>query len=174
MSPSSIAVWWFLAAAGMSVALIVLDHLTGPHVRVSIWFVLPVGMVAYRWGWQAGAGLGVLFGISRLWLSLGLDTPWLVRPELVNLGLSLVAFAAVAVAAQHAARAREQTDQNVGELPVCGGCGRVQDPSGRWLRFENFVTTVAKARFRHTLCPECNALFARAGRTGSTLPARSS
>ena len=174
IAPAALTPWWVAATVATSLALIILDHLTGPHVRVSIWFVLPVGMVAYRWGWQAGMGLGVVFGISRLWLALGLDTPWLVGPELVNLSLSLLVFAAVALAAQHAARIREQAEHSAADLPVCRGCGRVQDASGRWLRFENFVTTVAGARFRQTLCPECDAASPRTGRTGGTLSAESS
>jgi hypothetical protein len=135
--------------------LIALDQLTGPHVRVSVGFVLPVALAAYRWGWAPAIGLGLALGFSRVWLVAGSQMPWLVLPELVNLGLSLMVFLAVAAAARHLGRSRAGLPRQRPTLPVCGGCGRVKNAAGRWERFERLVSTVDSADFRHTVCPEC-------------------
>lgn len=167
---SRVAVWWVLGVVVASVGLIALDRVTGPFIRVSIGFVLPVAIVAYRWNWPAGLGLGLLLGVSRLLLVLGSDTPWLVASEVVNLGLSLLIFGAVAAAARQLARARNAAAEGGRSLPVCGGCGRVRDAAGRWVRFERFVTSVAAATFSHTVCPECESRFGGAGSPRSPSP----
>jgi hypothetical protein len=159
---SLLSVRWALAALIVSGALIVLDRATGPYIRVSVAFVLPVALVAFRWGWLGGLGVGLLLGASRVWLVLGSDMPGLVLPEVVNLGLNLLVFTGVAVAADFVARERGRDGRDA-TLPVCGGCGRVRDGTGRWRRFESVVTAVTTASFAHTVCPECESRFAASG-----------
>lgn len=144
-----------------SIGLIALDQATGPFVRISIGFVFPVALVAYHWGILPALGLGLVLGASRVWLVLLSPSPWLVGPELVNLGLNLLVFSAVAWVVRQWARARVARTTEPVSLPVCGGCGRVRAQSGRWLRFESFVTSVTSASFVHTICPECESAFSR-------------
>lgn len=159
--------WWGWAALSIALVLVALDHITGPYVRVSIGFVLPVAMVAYRWDWTAGLGLGLILGVSRVWLSLG-QAPWLVLSELVNLALSLLVFGLAAVAADLLARWR--TTLRTEAFPICGGCARIRDGDGHWRRFESRVSTVTTATFTHTVCPECEARFSPAGAFGASHP----
>jgi len=148
-------VWWVIGVVLASIGLVALDHLTGPFIRVSIGFVVPVGLVAYRWSWRLALGLGLLLGASSIWLVLGSDAPWLVAPEAVNFGLSLLIFGAVAAAGRELARSRSPSGPPAGPLSVCGGCGRVRDDSGRWGRLENVVSHDTTAVVGPAVCPEC-------------------
>lgn len=158
---SRVALGWILGVILGSVILVAVDHLTGPFIRMTMGFAVAVAVAAYRWDWPAGIGLGVMFGISRLWLVLQSQVPWLVAPEAVNFLLNLLLFSAVAVAVPKLAR--RSRSLRSGTFPVCGGCGRVRDLDGRWMRFESFVTAVLQARFHHTVCPDCESRLARPG-----------
>lgn len=160
---SRAALGWALGVGIVSVGLVTVDQLTGPFIRVTLGFALMVAVVAYRWNWPVAVSLGFLFGVSRLWLVLGSDVPWLVAPEVVNFGVNLLLFGAVAATVRFVVRPDPALSQDA--VPVCGGCGRVRDTSARWIRFESFVTTVASARFHHTVCPECESRFDRSRST---------
>ncbi|HSE67974.1 MAG TPA: hypothetical protein VLB12_13385 [Gemmatimonadales bacterium] len=153
------AVAWASAVLILSGLLLTLDGLTGPYIRISTVFVLPVAVVAYRWGWPAAVALGLLVGLSRLWLVADSESPWLVLPEIANLGLSITVFLFVAFGVHHLRVSRSRAHPPHPTLPVCGGCGRVKNPTGRWVRFERLVSTVTAADFRHTVCPECEQRF---------------
>jgi xanthine/uracil permease len=143
------------------IGLILLDRATGPYVRVSAVFVIPVALAAYRWNWMIGLTVGMVLASSRLWLVLGTSASWLVLPELVNLGISLFLFAVVAVLAQRLrTRLTRATPSRV--LAICGGCGRVREGSSGWRRLERLAPTIAAARFVHTVCPECESRYGSA------------
>jgi hypothetical protein len=147
-----------LALLAACIGLMVLDQVTGPYVRVSVVFVIPVALAAYRWNWMIGTVVGTLLGSSRVWLVLRSQAPWLVLPELVNLGLSLLLFTAVAVTAQRL-RTRLGRMAPTRLLTICGGCGRVREGEGAWRRFERLVSTITTAQFAHTVCPDCAARY---------------
>lgn len=157
-SPATHAPWGAITVLLAScLLLMVLDQATGPYIRVSLVFVVPVALAAYRWNWMVGITVGVLLASSRVWLVLRSSAPWLVLPELANLGMSLVLFAVVSVVAQRRGLRSSRPDGSP-VLAVCGGCGRVRDVRhGGWRRFERLVSTVTTARFDHTVCPECEA-----------------
>jgi hypothetical protein len=158
------ALLWTFAVLILSGLLLTLDRLTGPYVRVSIVFVLPVAVVAYRWGWSAAVAFGLLAGLSRLWLVADSESPWLVPPEIANLALSMAVFLSVATGVRYLRNGRAHPLHPT--LAVCGGCGRVRN-AGRWVRFERMVSMVTSADFRHTVCPDCEQRF---GAPGSTFP----
>ncbi len=153
------APWWGMAALLLGcIGLMLLDRVTGPYVRVSLAFVVPVALAAYRWNWMIGLTVGVVLGSSRVWLVLGSDAPWLVLPELANLAMSLLLFAVVAVVAQRFGRRWERAGRTH-LFAVCGGCGRIREGEGHWQRFERLVSDMTTARFAHTVCPECEARY---------------
>jgi two-component system, response regulator PdtaR len=42
-----------------------------------------------------------------------------------------------------------------GMLPICSGCKKIEDESGRWERIETYITKRTEAEFSHTMCPDC-------------------
>ncbi|HEY7027320.1 MAG TPA: hypothetical protein VH438_06920 [Gemmatimonadales bacterium] len=150
------ALAWTSVVLILSILLMTLDRVTGPYIRVSILFVLPVAVVAYRWGWSAAVAFGLLAALSRLWLVADSESPWLVLPEMANFALSVAVFLSVATGVRYLRQRRAHALNPT--LAVCGGCGRVKN-AGRWVRFERVVSMVTSADFRHTVCPDCEQRF---------------
>lgn len=46
-----------------------------------------------------------------------------------------------------------------GLLPICAGCKRIRDPSGRWWPLEAYVKAHTQAQFTHTVCDQCQEIY---------------
>jgi PAS domain S-box-containing protein len=42
-----------------------------------------------------------------------------------------------------------------GLLPICSGCKKIRDESGKWWNVEEYVAMHSEADFSHTICPPC-------------------
>ena len=42
-----------------------------------------------------------------------------------------------------------------GFIPICAACKKVREPDNSWQSVEMYVTRRSRARFSHTMCPEC-------------------
>ncbi len=42
-----------------------------------------------------------------------------------------------------------------GLLPICSGCKKIRDESGKWWHVEEYVSMHSEADFSHTICPPC-------------------
>ena len=52
-------------------------------------------------------------------------------------------------------RALDNVKQLEGMLPICAHCKKIRDDEGYWQGVEKYVTERSKARFSHSICPEC-------------------
>jgi hypothetical protein len=44
-----------------------------------------------------------------------------------------------------------------GLLPICAGCKKIRDETGRWLTIEAYVEGRSTVQFSHGICPGCEA-----------------
>lgn len=44
-----------------------------------------------------------------------------------------------------------------GLLPICAGCKKIRDETGRWLTIEAYVEGRSTVQFSHGICPDCVA-----------------
>jgi hypothetical protein len=44
-----------------------------------------------------------------------------------------------------------------GLLPICAGCKKIRDETGRWLSMEAYVEGHSTVQFSHGICPDCKA-----------------
>ncbi|WP_319522874.1 PAS domain S-box protein [uncultured Desulfosarcina sp.] len=44
-------------------------------------------------------------------------------------------------------------------LPVCSGCRRIRDESGKWWPLDAYVQEHTDSDFTHTICPDCKDVF---------------
>jgi len=51
--------------------------------------------------------------------------------------------------------ALDQVKTLQGILPICSFCKKIRDDSNSWRRLEEYVSSRSKARFSHSVCPEC-------------------
>ena len=42
-----------------------------------------------------------------------------------------------------------------GLLPICSGCKKIRDETGKWWHVEEYVSMNSEADFSHTICPPC-------------------
>lgn len=42
-----------------------------------------------------------------------------------------------------------------GLLPICSGCKKIRDETGKWWHVEEYVSMHSEADFSHTICPPC-------------------
>lgn len=42
-----------------------------------------------------------------------------------------------------------------GLLPICAGCKKIRDDSGRWQQMESYISAHSQAKFSHGMCPDC-------------------
>jgi hypothetical protein len=42
-----------------------------------------------------------------------------------------------------------------GLLPICSGCKRIRDKTGKWWPVEEYLSMHSQADFSHTICPPC-------------------
>jgi PAS domain S-box-containing protein len=46
-----------------------------------------------------------------------------------------------------------------GLLPICSGCKKIRDESGKWWHVEEYVSMNSEAEFSHTICPPCKKII---------------
>ncbi len=46
-----------------------------------------------------------------------------------------------------------------GLLPICSGCKRIRDESGKWWPLDAYVKARTEAEFTHTICSDCKDVF---------------
>jgi len=48
-----------------------------------------------------------------------------------------------------------KVQQLEGLLPICSSCKQIRDEQGHWNTIEKYISAHSKARFSHSICPEC-------------------
>jgi hypothetical protein len=160
---------WLLAIL-VNIIMGFLDHLTGSQVKLDIFYVIPVGMIA--WIINRNAGFLMMFiSIITVFLAdiLGgktLDSPLI---EFWNILANFCFFAIIIVLVSDekikAARnkelvaelreAMEEVKVMSGFLPICASCKKIRDDDGYWEQIESYISQHTDATFSHSLCPEC-------------------
>lgn len=89
-------------------------------------------------------GHSQLFGVMR-----NISREHTIEKERDGLLLKLEA----ALSQQKALEAENQMLR--GLLPICSGCKKIRDESGKWWHVEEYVAMHSEADFSHTICPPC-------------------
>ncbi len=56
---------------------------------------------------------------------------------------------------RHIARQLDQIRALRGLIPICSGCKKIRNDQGYWEQVESYFDAMMKARFTHSLCPDC-------------------
>ncbi len=172
-----------LAVLGVG-AIGALDLVTGAEIGVSLLYLIPVAIAAWRLGPLAGVAISVLsaaawYGAER-WVGGGAARSVV---DAWNAGIRL-GFFLVTVALLF--RLRELLDEQRrlvrelrhtlrqvktlrGLLPICAWCKKVRDDEGYWGAVEAYLGRHSDLRFTHSVCPECQARL-RSEMTGELPP----
>ena len=146
------------------------DFGLGYEISTSIFYLLPVSIIAWHVGRQAGLAFALLS--AGVWLLADAMSghvfshalmPW--WNALVRLGFFVVvvvmlsrlrrSYHAQQVLIAQLQEALDSVKVLSGLLPMCAWCKNVRDDDGYWLQVENYVTQRTEATFTHSICPAC-------------------
>ncbi len=159
----------FLLAAAVLVIVALGDYVTGIDVNFTFFYLIPVALVTWRIGRQAGIVASLVCAL--VWAV----TDVVGRPEF-NAGLAVwntwiqfgvfVTFSFISfrifdsLSNQRKLNTELQTalaevKKLSGLLPVCAWCRRVRDEHDHWMSLEAYVMEHSETDFTHGICPDC-------------------
>jgi hypothetical protein len=139
----------------VSLAILAVDHATGPFIHLSVLFVIPVMLATLSHGPVAGAALATILPFIRLPFFLAWHAPpfWTLR--LIDAAVETAILIGFVLLVTRSMRLQRQIRLLEGMLPICSFCKRIRDEGGQWHRLEAFIGERSGARFSHTFCEEC-------------------
>ena len=145
-----------LVLAVLSLVILTLDYVTGPHIHIAILFVFPVALATWSHGRRWGSAIAIALPLVRLpllYLVWKVPTSWPM--EAADTAIDLVVLLVLVQVIGYLARQRQEIQVLQGMLPICSFCKRIRDESGGWLQLERYIGERSQAKFSHTFCPEC-------------------
>lgn len=139
----------------LSIAILILDYVTGPFIQFPILFVLPVAAATVRHGFLVGATVAGTLPLIRLSFFLRWELPSSWTLEWLDTGVDVVILVGISGLIDYIQRQQMQIRVLEGMLPICAFCKRIRDEEGHWRQLESYITRRSHARFSHTYCEEC-------------------
>ena len=145
------AVHWVAA----SVAILLVDLVTGPFIQFPILFVIPVALATASHGWIGGFVVAAVLPLVRLsfFLHWPLPSSWFL--EGIDTAVDIAILVGFSMLIEHLLQQQREIRVLQGLLPICGFCKKIRDEHGVWRQLESFITERSSARFSHTFCREC-------------------
>jgi hypothetical protein len=148
-----------LAGLLFGAIVIALDLVTPPQVMLSIFFVLPVLVVAWYNGLAWGLVLSVALVLSRFLIATVVEPMWPVSYDVINAANRLVVLSVVSVLASRLADAVRHVTTLEGLIPVCANCKKIRNQEKEWEPLEKYLSERSGAAFTHGICPDCATLL---------------
>ena len=147
----------------------IMQNLTGLHVTLAPFYLVPIALVTLRTDRIAGLLFSTACG--TLWISIHVGLSdyrflWVDSwNNILRVGV-FICFSLIlsrlkddAVRAGRLHRdleiALKRVRELTGLLPICAWCKRIRDTEGNWQHVEAYVTVHSDAGFTHGICPEC-------------------
>ncbi len=163
--------WIVLTVSLVSLAAIGLaDYLTGTEISFTLFYLIPVVVLAWTIDRRAGFMASALCAV--VWA--GVDFFGRAEPNLVytlwNISIQFGVFLAFAdaisrlragiVEQRHLNKELQAALAEVkalsGLLPICAWCRKIRDERGSWIQLEQYVVSHSEAEFTHSICPDCS------------------
>ncbi|MBI3852291.1 MAG: DUF4118 domain-containing protein [Verrucomicrobia bacterium] len=143
----------------VSVAILLLDVVTGPYIQFPITFVLPVTLAAWFCTRRFAVLLAVLLPIGRLDIAFYIDQQTPLLYSVMNTCIRIVLLVFIAYLVSRTARQTRELAKEVqlleGILPICSFCKKIRDADQQWHPIETYIAHRSEASFTHSFCPEC-------------------
>jgi hypothetical protein len=147
------------------------DVLTGRSVRLTVFYLVPIFLISWKFGRVPGAAAAMFCG--TVWAALDFAGRPLdfVLAQSWNLLMKAGVFVAFAVIVSRVRidleeqtrltnqlkNALAEVKQLSGLLPICAWCKKIRDTSGTWYPIETYVEMNSAVDFSHGICPDCAA-----------------
>lgn len=145
---------------GLTVAFLGLDYMTGRQIRFPALLLLPLSLVAWRYGLGWGLAFAGFLQIPRL-IFLAQWHEAFNSYHVANAAIRLLTFAFVAALVAIVARQQRELKKEVamlrGILPICMYCKKIRNDGGQWEQLELYISHHSEAQLSHGICAECAA-----------------
>jgi hypothetical protein len=149
-----------IAVALLSTAVItVVDLITPAEIMVSIFFVVPVLIVAWHNGFFLAIVFAVVLSWSRFIVGFTLKSLWSVEYHFINALDRTITLAIVSFVVARLSESVRHIRTLEGLLPICSHCKKIRDDGEEWQPLEKYLTEHSDAKFTHGLCPECAKIY---------------
>jgi hypothetical protein len=142
----------------LSLAVIVLDYLTGPFIYFPIFFLFPIVLATWFNGLQWGLVFALCLPLSRIFFPLFWPVPWSILEVSVNAVIRILSFSFVVLLVDREAKRRvlvEEVKILRGLLPICSFCKKIRKKDNTWVTVEEYLQEHSEAEFSHGFCPDC-------------------
>lgn len=147
-----------------------IDHVTGRHLGLYVFYFVPVALGAWALGRRAGLAMAVAAAACWVLVDGMSDQAYPTRFYMAwNAGVRLLSFVFVSISVS---TIRHMLDQEralsrqlqsalrevrvlEGLLPICASCKRIRNREGSWERLESYLGARSEVSFTHSICPTC-------------------
>jgi hypothetical protein len=146
----------------LSGVILLIDYWTGPLIEFEAMFVVPIAIAVWFTGRTWGLLLAGVLPLCRLYYAMTQGPPWTLTQATINATIRIVVLGGFAFAADHVRRSLSLARENAilrGMLPICSECKRINNGSGRWDSFEQYVSEHSGANVSRAVCPACAARY---------------
>ncbi len=144
-------------------AIILGDIFSGPHVLLTITFVIPVAFAAWYRGFRFALALAVALVVIRIPIAVLLKhatpLPYAIANAVIRIAVLGLMAKMVAAAGRRTKFLQQEVGVLEGMLPICSHCKRIRDAKNQWQPLESYISRHSDARFTHSICPECELKF---------------
>lgn len=146
-----------LRAIILIVAVVILcaDYFTGPDIRFTILYVIPVAFAAWRWRLAPALLLALTMPLFRLSFIFAWHDLPTIPTATINTAIQWSTLVGISVLIARMVSLQKRILVLEGILPICSFCKKIQGADGKWETIENYITDHSEALFSHGFCPTC-------------------
>ncbi len=140
---------------GLAGAILCADYLTGPSIRFSIWYILPVGIAAWRVRRIWALVLAIVMPAIRLVIEYNWHGLTPLLPYLINTAVQCTILTGGALLISKIVAQQKELRVLKGIIPICCFCKKIRDANDHWESLETYISSHSEAEFSHSFCQEC-------------------
>jgi hypothetical protein len=149
-----------LALVSLSaVVILVIDLITPAEIMVSIFFIVPVLIVAWHNGFAWGLIFSIVLSWSRFVVGSTMKSLWGIEYHFINAFDRTLTLAIVSFVVARLSGSVKHIRTLEGMLPICSHCKKIRDAAQVWQPLEKYIAEHTDARFTHGLCPDCATIY---------------
>lgn len=152
-----------MAAFSVSILMLWLDYITGRAVQFPIFYVLPVGMLAWKENIISAYLASLLLPLARLWFHFFWNDSESIYFSVSNSLIYIFALCFYVFLIKKITTMNKSLERKVkvleGILPICPTCNKIRSESGEYEELEKYISEHSEAVFSHGLCNNCAKEF---------------
>lgn len=144
-----------LVVFATAASILTFDFLSGPDIRFTILYVVPVALAAWKWNISPALLLAFSMPLFRLGFAYEWNGRLAVSAAAINTAIQWLTLIGIALLIARISSLQRRVRVLEGILPICCFCKKIRDPEQNWEAIEVYISNRSDAQFSHTYCPTC-------------------